>query len=63
MDSVEMAQHKALTVATGVKVYFCDPQGPWQRGTNEYTNLFLRLYFSEESKTASGIRLHVPRFL
>ena len=38
---VEMAQHKAFTVATGVKAYFCGPQSPWQRGTNEDTNLLL----------------------
>jgi IS30 family transposase len=39
-----MARHKAFTVATDVKVYFCDPRSPWQRGTNENTNL-LRQYF------------------
>jgi len=42
---LEMAKHKAFTVATDVKVYFCDPQSPWQRGTNENTNLLLRPYF------------------
>jgi len=42
---LEMAQHKDFTVATDVKVYFCDPQSPWQRGTNENTNLLLRQYF------------------
>jgi IS30 family transposase len=41
----EMAQHKAFTVATDVKVYFCDPQSPWQRGSNENTNGLLRQYF------------------
>ena len=40
-----MAQHKRLTVATEVQVYFCDPQSPWQRGTNENTNRLLRQYF------------------
>ena len=41
----EMAAHKDFTVATDVKVFFCDPQSPWQRGTNENTNLLLRQYF------------------
>ena len=40
-----MAKHKSFTVATNVMVYFCDPQSPWQRGTNENTNLLLRQYF------------------
>lgn len=41
----EMASHQVFTVATNVKVYFCDPQSPWQRGTNENTNRLLRQYF------------------
>jgi len=41
---LEMAKHKDFTVATDVKVYFCDPQSPWQRGSNENTNLLLRQY-------------------
>ena len=41
----EMADHKRFTLATDIKVYFCDPQNPWQRGSNENTNGLLRQYF------------------
>jgi len=41
----EMADHKRFTLATDIKVNFCDPQNPWQRGTNENTNGLLRQYF------------------
>ena len=40
-----MADHQRFTVATDIKVYFCDPQNPWQRGSNENTNGLLRQYF------------------
>src|ERR1044072_6501716 len=42
---MEMAKHKEFSIATDVKVYFCDPQSPWQRGSNENTNGLLRQYF------------------
>ena len=42
---LEMAKHKDFTVATDVQVHFCDPQSPWQRGSNENTNGLLRQYF------------------
>jgi IS30 family transposase len=42
---LEMAAHKAFSIATDVQVYFCDPQSPWQRGTDENTNRLLRQYF------------------
>jgi len=44
-QGAEMAQHPQLTIDTGLRVYFCDPHSPWQRGTNENTNRLLRQYF------------------
>jgi IS30 family transposase len=41
----EMSQHAQLAIDTGLKIYFCDPRSPWQRGTNENTNGLLRQYF------------------
>ena len=41
----EMADHKRFTLDTDIRVYFCDPQSPWQRGSNENTNGLLRQYF------------------
>ena len=44
-QGAEMSQHARLKIDTGLKVYFCDPHSPWQRGTNENTNGLLRQYF------------------
>ena len=44
-QGAEMSQHAQLRIDTGVRVYFCDPHSPWQRGTNENTNGLLRQYF------------------
>jgi IS30 family transposase len=66
-----MDQHKSFTLATDVQVYFCDPQSPWQRGSNENTNGLLRQYlpktanlstFSRSDLDAIALRLNTrPR--
>ncbi len=67
----ELAAHRALTIATDVQVYFCDPQSPWQRGSNENTNGLLRQYlphaadftgYSQAQLDAIALRLNTrPR--
>jgi IS30 family transposase len=55
-QGAEMAQHAQLRIDTGLEVYFCDPQSPWQRATNENTNGLLRQYFP----TGTDLARHSP---
>lgn len=53
-QGLEMAEHQQFSVDTGVLVFFCDPQSPWQRGSNENTNGLLRQYFPK-GKSLKGV--------
>jgi IS30 family transposase len=57
----EMAAHRDFTVATDVKVFFCDPQSPWQRGTKENTNLLLRQYFPKATDLSRFTQAQLDR--
>jgi IS30 family transposase len=55
----EMSEHRRFSVESGVEVYFCDPQSPWQRGSNENTNGLLRQYFPRGQSLAGISQEHL----
>lgn len=57
----EFAGHKNFSLATDVKVYFCDPKSPWQRGTNENTNRLLRQYFPDGTDLSQFSQAYLNR--